>query len=124
MAAVLPNQAANTAVSGLARALVLEPEILMYDEPTTGLDPLATRNVDEMILATCERYKVTSVVISHDMASVFRIADRIAMLYNKQILAAGSAELIASSDDPYIHEFLNASGVGAVQKLAAGAQLS
>jgi phospholipid/cholesterol/gamma-HCH transport system ATP-binding protein len=110
---------------GLARALVLEPEILMYDEPTTGLDPLATRNVDEMILATCEQFKVTSVVISHDMASVFRIADRIAMLYNKRILAAGPAEVIAGSTDPYIHEFLNASGVGAVQKLAAaGAHLS
>jgi phospholipid/cholesterol/gamma-HCH transport system ATP-binding protein len=104
---------------GLARALVLEPEILMYDEPTTGLDPLATRNVDEMILATCEQFKVTSVVISHDMASVFRIADRIAMLHNKRILAAGPAAVIAGSTDPYIHEFLNASGVGAVQKLAA-----
>ncbi len=106
---------------GLARALVLNPEILMYDEPTTGLDPLATRNVDEMILATCEQFKVTSVVISHDMASVFRIADRIAMLYNKKILEAGSAEAIAASTDPYVHEFLNASGVGAVQKLAAEA---
>jgi phospholipid/cholesterol/gamma-HCH transport system ATP-binding protein len=105
---------------GLARALVLSPEILMYDEPTTGLDPLATRNVDEMILATCEQFKVTSVVISHDMASVFRIADRIAMLYNRRILDAGTAEAIASSKDPYVHEFLNASGVGAVQKLAAG----
>jgi phospholipid/cholesterol/gamma-HCH transport system ATP-binding protein len=104
---------------GLARALVLEPEILMYDEPTTGLDPLATRNVDEMILATCEQFKVTSVVISHDMASVFRIADRIAMLHNKRILAAGPAAVIAGSQDPYIHEFLNASGVGAVQNLAA-----
>lgn len=105
---------------GLARALVLNPEILMYDEPTTGLDPLATRNVDEMIMATTEQFKVTSVVISHDMASVFRIADRIAMLYNKRILQAGSAEAIAASTDPYVHEFLNASGVGAVQKLAAG----
>jgi phospholipid/cholesterol/gamma-HCH transport system ATP-binding protein len=73
---------------GLARALVLEPEILIFDEPTTGLDPLATRNVDEMILAVVERYKVTSVVISHDMASVFRIADRIAMLHEKKILAS------------------------------------
>ena len=109
---------------GLARALVLEPEILMYDEPTTGLDPLATRNVDEMILATCEQFNVTSVVISHDMASVFRIADRIAMLHNKRILAAGPADVIAGSEDPYIHEFLNASGVGAVEKLAAGDQLS
>lgn len=103
---------------GLARALVLEPEILMYDEPTTGLDPLATRNVDEMILATCERYKVTSVVISHDMASVFRIADRIAMLHDKRILAAGPAELIAQSKHPFVYEFLRASGVSAIQRLA------
>jgi phospholipid/cholesterol/gamma-HCH transport system ATP-binding protein len=109
---------------GLARALVLEPEILIYDEPTTGLDPLATRNVDEMILGTCERYKVTSVVISHDMASVFRIADRIAMLHNKRILAAGPAGAIAASRDPYVYEFLRASGVSAVQKLGGseGAQ--
>ena len=98
---------------GLARALVLEPEILMYDEPTTGLDPLATRNVDEMILDAGERYKVTSVVISHDMASVFRIADRIAMLHNKRILEAGPAEVIAASDDPFVYEFLRASGVSA-----------
>jgi len=105
---------------GLARALVLEPEILMYDEPTTGLDPLATRNVDEMILDACARYKVTSVVISHDMASVFRIADRIAMLHNKKILAAGPAEVIAGSTDPFIYEFLNASGVSAVQRVAEG----
>ncbi len=101
---------------GLARALVLEPEILMYDEPTTGLDPLATRNVDEMILSTCERYKVTSVVISHDMASVFRVADRIAMLHNKRILVAGPTDAIAASTDPYVYEFLRASGVSAVQK--------
>src|SRR5690242_171843 len=106
---------------GLARALVLEPEILMYDEPTTGLDPLATRNVDEMILAAGERYKVTSVVISHDMASVFRIADRIAVLHNKRILEAGPADVIAASHDPYIYEFLRASGVAAVEKLAGGA---
>lgn len=103
---------------GLARALVLEPEILMYDEPTTGLDPLATRNVDEMILGTCARYNVTSVVISHDMASVFRIADRIAMLQNKRILTAGPAEVIAASEDPFVYEFLRASGVSAVQKMA------
>jgi phospholipid/cholesterol/gamma-HCH transport system ATP-binding protein len=106
---------------GLARALVLEPEILMYDEPTTGLDPLATRNVDEMILEAGERYKVTSVVISHDMASVFRIADRIAILHNKRILEAGPAEVIAASRDPYIYEFLRASGVSAIGKLAGGA---
>ena len=105
---------------GLARALVLEPEILMYDEPTTGLDPLATRNVDEMILEAGERYKVTSVVISHDMASVFRIADRIAILHNRKILEAGPADVIAASRDPYIYEFLRASGVSAIGKLEGG----
>jgi len=96
---------------GLARALVLDPEILIFDEPTTGLDPLATRNVDEMILETAARYKVTSVVISHDMASVFRIADRIAMIYQKKILAAGTAEEMKDNPDPRVYEFIRASGV-------------
>ena len=76
--------------------------------------------VDEMIRAAGERYKMTSVVISHDMASVFRIADRIAMLHNKRILTAGPADVIAGSADPFVYEFLRASGVGAVQRLAGG----
>src|SRR5262245_44210053 len=97
---------------GLARALVLSPEILIFDEPTTGLDPLATRNVDEMILATAERYNVTSVVISHDMASVFRIADRIAMLHQHKILAAGTPEEIRARDNEYLQSFITASLVG------------
>jgi phospholipid/cholesterol/gamma-HCH transport system ATP-binding protein len=94
---------------GLARALVLSPEILIFDEPTTGLDPLATRNVDEMILAVVERYNVTSVVISHDMASVFRIADRIAMLHQKKILAAGTPAEIKQYSNEYLQEFITAS---------------
>jgi phospholipid/cholesterol/gamma-HCH transport system ATP-binding protein len=98
---------------GLARALVLKPEIIIYDEPTTGLDPLATKNVDEMILSASERYNVTSVVISHDMASVFRIADRIAMIHEGRTLAAGTADEIRSSDIPYLHGFIRASGVSA-----------
>lgn len=98
---------------GLARALVLEPEILIFDEPTTGLDPLATRNVDDMILGVMERYKVTSVVISHDMASVFRIADRIAMLHERQILVSGTVDEIRGSEIPYLYEFIRTSGVAA-----------
>ncbi len=109
---------------GLARALVLSPEILMFDEPTTGLDPLATRNVDEMILEAAERYKVTSVVISHDMASVFRIADRIAMLHQKKMLAAGTVDEIKASTLPYLHEFIRTSGVAAVSDQDLGAPIA
>ena len=95
-------------------ALIDRPEILLYDEPTTGLDPIATKNVDDMILEVCERYKVTSVVISHDMASVFRIADRIAMLHEKRILASGTVDEIRENNHPYLHEFIRTSGVSAV----------
>ena len=103
---------------GLARALVLEPEILIFDEPTTGLDPLATRNVDEMILETAARYKVTSVVISHDMASVFRIADRIAMIHQRKILASGTVDEILANQQPYLYEFIRTSGVAAAGAVA------
>jgi phospholipid/cholesterol/gamma-HCH transport system ATP-binding protein len=101
---------------GLARALVLEPEILMYDEPTTGLDPLATRNVDDMILSAQDRYKVTSVVISHDMASVFRIADRVACIHQGVIRFAGTADEIKLVDDDYVRTFITTSGVAAAMR--------
>lgn len=96
---------------GLARALVLEPEIVIYDEPTTGLDPLATKNVDDMILAASERYHVTSVVISHDMASVFRIADRIAMLCDRRVLISGTVEDVRDTTNEYLRSFISTSGV-------------
>lgn len=96
---------------GLARALVLEPEILIYDEPTTGLDPLATKNVDDMILAASERYNVTSVVISHDMASVFRVADRISMLHHGHMLVSGTADEVRESANEFVRTFITTSGV-------------
>ena len=99
---------------GLARALVLEPEILLYDEPTTGLDPIATENVDRMITDVAKKFQVTSVVISHDMASVFRIAHRIAMLHEGVILANGSMAEVRSTTNDYVRRFLTTSGVGAV----------
>jgi len=96
---------------GLARALVLEPEILMYDEPTTGLDPVATKNVDEMIRRTADDFGVTSVVISHDMASTFRIGDRISMLHGGQIVVTGTAEEVLASRHPALREFVETSGL-------------
>lgn len=95
----------------VARALVLEPKILIYDEPTTGLDPITSRTVDDLIRETQERYAVTSVVISHDMASVFRIAAHISLLYKGHIEATGTPlEFLASESEP-VKEFLLASGV-------------
>jgi phospholipid/cholesterol/gamma-HCH transport system ATP-binding protein len=95
---------------GLARALVDRPEILLYDEPTTGLDPIATKNVDEMIRRTADEFGVTSVVISHDMASTFRIADRIAMLYEGVIVASGGRAEIMAAPHPVLREFVETSG--------------
>ncbi len=96
---------------GLARALILRPEILLYDEPTTGLDPVATKNVDDMILDTARRFGVTSVVISHDMASTFRIGDRISMLHEGQIVVSGTASQVLASDHPQLRRFLDTSGL-------------
>ena len=94
---------------GLARAIVLEPEILFYDEPTTGLDPIATKNVDDMIAEIADRLGVTSVVISHDMASTFRIGHRVSMLYMGQIVASGTPDEILINPNPQLREFLTTS---------------
>ena len=95
---------------GLARALVLAPEILLYDEPTTGLDPVATKNVDDMIRDISKETNVTSVVISHDMASTFRIADRISMLYGGVIVQSGTADEIRRTSHEALREFVEVSG--------------
>jgi phospholipid/cholesterol/gamma-HCH transport system ATP-binding protein len=96
---------------GLARALIDRPEILLYDEPTTGLDPVATKNVDEMIRRTADEFGVTSVVISHDMASTFRIGDRISMLYQGKIVVSGTSEEVLRSRHPALREFVETSGL-------------
>jgi phospholipid/cholesterol/gamma-HCH transport system ATP-binding protein len=102
---------------GLARALIDRPEILLYDEPTTGLDPVATKNVDEMISRTSDEFGVTSVVISHDMASTFRIGDRISMLAGGKIIVSGTPEEVLRSQLPPLREFVEMSGL-----VAPGAQ--
>ena len=106
----------------LARATILEPEIIIYDEPTTGLDPVMIKQVDDMIAETSERLKVTSVVISHDMASTFRIAHRVAMLHQGQIIASGTPEDLMASRDPTVRNFIFVSGTGPLQTPAAGAR--
>jgi phospholipid/cholesterol/gamma-HCH transport system ATP-binding protein len=96
---------------GLARALMLEPQIIVYDEPTSGLDPFTTELVDEMILGARKQHGVTSVVISHDMASALRIADQIFMLSEGRLAASGTPEELASGKSEIALRFMQASGV-------------
>jgi phospholipid/cholesterol/gamma-HCH transport system ATP-binding protein len=95
----------------LARAVIDRPQILLYDEPTTGLDPVATKNVDDLIQFTSAEFGVTSVVISHDMASTFRIGDRVSMLYEGKILVSGSREEIVRSGLEPLRAFLEPAGI-------------
>jgi phospholipid/cholesterol/gamma-HCH transport system ATP-binding protein len=91
---------------GLARAIIRDPKIVLYDEPTTGLDPLTTESVDEMILNARERLHVTSVVISHDIGSAFHIADRIAVINKGQIVEEGTPQEVRKTQEPFTKQFL------------------
>ncbi len=91
---------------GLARAIVLDPKIVLYDEPTTGLDPITTDYVDEMILDAKKQLGVTSVVISHDIASAFKVADNIAFLYQGEIVDQGHPSTLRHSEHPGVKLFL------------------
>jgi ABC-type transporter Mla maintaining outer membrane lipid asymmetry ATPase subunit MlaF len=96
---------------GLARAIVMKPEILIYDEPTTGQDPLRTRDIDDMIEETQQKFDITSIVISHDMASTFRIAHMIAMLHQGEIAAYGTPAEIRASKSKEVQHFIHAGTV-------------
>ena len=96
---------------GLARAVVVKPDVMIYDEPTTGQDPLRTRDIDAMIETTQRDLDITSIVVSHDMASTFRIAHRIAMLYDGEIAACGTPDEIRASNDPHVQRFIHAGAV-------------
>jgi phospholipid/cholesterol/gamma-HCH transport system ATP-binding protein len=94
--------------AALARALVLEPRALLYDEPTTGLDPVVAAKINHLIRDVQRRLGVTSVVVTHDLGSAFFVADRIAFLHEGRIRFAGTPEEARASRDEYLHEFLNA----------------
>ena len=92
---------------GLARALAIRPEVLLYDEPTTGLDPVSTERINALIMETQRLYNVTSIVVTHDMASAFLISDRIAMVHKGFIIASGSVEEIKRVTDPRVKDFID-----------------
>ena len=98
----------------LARALCIKPEIILYDEPTTGVDPITADSINELIGSLHDKLKVTSIVVTHDMKSAYRVADRIAMLYNGKIIAEGTSGEIEHSGHPIVHQFVNGLASGPI----------
>jgi phospholipid/cholesterol/gamma-HCH transport system ATP-binding protein len=111
---------------GLARALALDPEVMLYDEPTTGLDPIMTDVINELILQTRRQHPVTSIVVTHDMKTVQKVADRIVMLYplsrlvpgENQIIFDGTVEELRQSTDPRVSQFIEGEARDRLQELA------
>ncbi len=99
---------------GLARAICSEPKIILYDEPTTGLDPINADVINDLILRMQEQLKVISIVVTHDMTSAYKVADRIAMLYDGKIIGVGTPDEIKNSKDPIIQQFITGSARGPI----------
>jgi phospholipid/cholesterol/gamma-HCH transport system ATP-binding protein len=93
--------------TGIARAIITRSECILYDEPNSGLDPIGSDIIDQMILRMQKRYGVTSIIVTHDMRSIFKIADRVAMLYRGKIQFLGTPAELSSSPDPIIQDFIN-----------------
>jgi len=100
---------------GLARAIIYEPDIMLYDEPSTGIDPIRADAINELILQLTKEMKVTSMVITHDMDSAYKVADRIAMLYNGKIVTCGTSEEIKKSNNPIVNQFVHGLAEGPIK---------
>jgi len=97
---------------GLARAICNDPKIILYDEPTTGVDPIGADTINELIIDLSKKLKVTSVVVTHDMVSAYKVADRIAMLYNGKIVEVGPVKQIKNTEDPLVKQFITGAAKG------------
>jgi phospholipid/cholesterol/gamma-HCH transport system ATP-binding protein len=101
--------------AGLARAIAMDPEIVFYDEPTAGLDPIMCAVIDKLILDLTKKLNLTSIVVTHNMESVFRIADRVAMLYRGRLLEVGTKEQIKNSKNTIVQQFIKGDIEGPIQ---------
>jgi phospholipid/cholesterol/gamma-HCH transport system ATP-binding protein len=98
----------------LARAICMRPEILLYDEPTTGVDPITSDSINELIRRLHDLLKVTSIVVTHDMKSAYRVGDKIAMMYQGRIISEGTPEEIQNSQHPVVNQFVNGLAKGPI----------
>jgi phospholipid/cholesterol/gamma-HCH transport system ATP-binding protein len=102
---------------GLARAIAMNPEFILYDEPTTGLDPIMADAINDLVINLRNTLKITSIAVTHDMASAYKIADRIAMLYEGKIVFAGTPEETKKSDNPIVQQFIQGRSQGPIPTL-------
>lgn len=98
----------------LARAICNRPEIIFYDEPTTGVDPITADSINELIKSLHDKLKVTSIVVTHDMKSAYTVGDKLAMMYQGKIIAEGTPEEIQKTDHPVVHQFINGLAKGPI----------
>jgi len=100
---------------GLARAIIMDPEIVLFDEPTTGLDPIMSASIADLVLETQRSLKTTYVLITHDMPFTYKIADKIAMLHAGRIIASGTTTEMKNNPDPVLRQFLDGRSDGPVK---------
>ena len=101
--------------AAIARALTVQPEYVLFDEPTTGLDPVSARRIDKLIRELADAQQMTSIVVSHDLTSIFGIADRIALIYKGVVHVVGTPDEIRASPDPIVQQFIRGESAGPME---------
>src|SRR5262245_31262943 len=102
---------------GLARAIAMDPQCILYDEPTTGLDPIMADAIDQLIRSLQKRLGVTSVVVTHDMTSAYKVGDRMAMLHDGKVVFTGTPDEVRSTANPLVRQFIEGSSSGPIRAL-------
>lgn len=102
---------------GLARAISMDPEFILYDEPTTGLDPIMADAINDLIIRMREELNVTSICVTHDMVSAYKISDRIAMIYEGEIIFTGTPDEVRNTDNPVVQQFIQGKAEGPIKAI-------